>query len=489
MLTWVHEHWPYVGWSLLAIDVAVRLTLAVRVVSKRAPVADTLTWLLLFLLLPILSWVLYTFIGGNRLGSRRIKRYEFLTRPIEERSAQMWHNTQVETSPGDGQYAHLAALATNVSGFPTLGGNKLELISTPDRFLESLVRDVDLATHHVHLCYYIWDPDVRGELLAQAAIRAAQRGVTCRVLVDSVGSRDLLKSELWQSMQRAGVKCVEALPANLWRALLERVDLRNHRKVAVIDGSVAYCGGQNVTNMNFKSGIAGSRGPWIDATVRMTGPAVQPLQISFLRDWAMDSEEELGDPNALFPRASAPGTSVVHVVPSGPGPRPDAIHQAFLAMLFAARSEVLMTTPYFVPDEATKTAILNAALRGVDITLMVPRTTDSTLVGLAGRSYYEELMEAGVKVWLHDRGLLHVKAMTADRQLSMIGSANFDIRSFWLNFESTLFVYDHDFTDQLRQLQLSYLKESRQLKLDSWRRRPRIARFRDNIGRLFGPLL
>lgn len=483
------EHWPTVGWSLFAIDVIVRLILAVRVIYKRSPVADTMVWLLLFLLVPVLSWVLYTLIGGNHLGSKRTKKYEFVTRPIEERSAQIWRHNLVEAETGDSEYAHLAALATNVSGFPTLSGNQLQLIADPGTFLSKLVQDIDAATHHVHLCYYIWDPDIKGKQLADAVIRAAQRGVTCRVLVDSVGSRPLLKSELWERMQRAGVKCVEALPANLWRAVLERVDLRNHRKVAVIDGRVAYCGGQNVTEHNFKSGIGGSRGPWIDATVRMVGPAVQPLQISFLRDWAMDSSEDPTDANALFPRSTAVGSSIVHVIPSGPGPRPEAIHQAFLAMLFAARKEVIMTTPYFVPDEATKAAILNAALRGVDITLMVPKVADSTLVGAAGRSYFEELLEAGVKIWRHQRGLLHVKAMTIDEKFSMIGSANFDVRSFWLNFESTLFVYDEDFTRQLRALQQGFLEESKQVQLDPWRKRPRLAHFRDNVARLFGPLL
>ncbi len=483
------DHWPYIGWSLFAIDVIVRLILAVRVIYKRSAVADTMVWLLLFLLVPVLSWVLYTLIGGNHLGSLRTRRYEFITRPIEERSAQIWQHNQVEPEPGEGEYAHLAALATNVSGFPTLRGNHLELIAEPAKFLNRLVQDIDAATHHVHLCYYIWDPDAKGTLLAEAAIRAAQRGVACRVLVDSVGSSSLLKSELWGRMERAGVKCVEALPANVWRAVLERVDLRNHRKVAVIDGRVAYCGGQNVTEHNFKSGIGGSRGPWIDATVRMVGPAVQPLQISFLRDWAMDSSEEPADAGFLFPRSPAVGKSIVHVIPSGPGPRPDAIHQAFLSLLFAARREIIMTTPYFVPDEATKAAILNAALRGVDITLMVPKVTDSTLVGAAGRSYFEELLEAGVKIWLHQRGLLHVKAMTIDQKFSMIGSANFDIRSFWLNFESTLFVYDEDFTHKLRELQLGYLEESKQVMHDAWIRRPRLAHFRDNVARLFGPLL
>jgi cardiolipin synthase len=185
------------------------------------------------------------------------------------------------------------------------------------------------------------------------------------------------------------------------------------------------------------------------------------------------------------------GDSAVHVIPSGPGPRPDAIHQAFLATLHGAHEEIMMTTPYFVPDEATKGALINAALRGVEVTIVVPEQSDSKLVSAAARSHFEDLMEAGVKIHLHrpKHGMLHAKAATVDRELAVIGSANFDMRSFWLNFEATLFVYDDDFAGELRWLQTSYLTESVPIKLASWKRRPRLRRFWENCAQLAGPLL
>ncbi len=489
MLDALHHAWPYVTAAFFAADLIARLILCVRLIYKSSPVPDTLSWLLLLLLVPVFSWVLYTFFGEHRLGSKRAAKYEHLTRPIEERAAKIWRHQAGAEGVGEGDYAHLAALATHVSGLPTLRGNQLELIGDAGDFLKRLVADIDGAQHHVHLCYYIWDPDAKGAILAEAVIRAVKRGVKCRVLVDSVGSTLLPRHALWARMKDAGVMCAESLPASLTRALFARVDLRNHRKTAVIDGAIGYCGSQNVTEENFRSRIGSRAGPWIDATVRMVGPAVQPLQITFLRDWSMDSEEKLTEPTALLPTVVPSGPSIVHVLPSGPGPRPDAIHHAFLAMLYAAREEIIMTTPYFVPDEATKMAIINAALRGVDVILVVPDVSDSSLVAAAGRSHFEDLLEAGVKVWKHRKGLLHVKAATVDRTLSMIGSANFDIRSFWLNFETTLFVYDSDFTGLVRFMQSGFLQDSRPVTLAAWRRRPQIERFWQHFAQLFGPLL
>jgi cardiolipin synthase A/B len=305
-----------------------------------------------------------------------------------------------------------------------------------------------------------------------------------------VGSKRFPRSDLCARMQRAGVRVVEALPVNPVRMLLSRVDLRNHRKVVVIDGCVAYCGSQNMTDETFRDRRRRRLGPWIDSTVRLTGPAVQALQTVFLRDWAVDSGERMDDLTDLFPRASevVSGESVVHVLSTGPGPQPDAIHSAMLAMLFGARHEIIMTTPYFVPDEATKAALINAAWRGVEVTLILPRRLDSRLVATASRAHYEDLLLAGVRIVEHPGGL-HAKAATIDRGLAMIGSANFDRRSFWLNFETTLFIYDPAFARELRFMQRHYEAEGREVPLSQWRKRSGWRRLRENSAQLISPLL
>ncbi len=513
------------GFTLVIADAIARIFLIIRVILRRTPVPDTLAWFVLLLVVPFISVFLYLLIGEHRLGSRRLARYEHFTREIETRAVTHWQRHGFDWSGSEStraaeqkaalenaptlfggpppvvpvpvtitdeqsrSYTPMARLLTRLSSIPALVGNNLDLIGDGQKFFDRLIADIDNATKHVHLLYYIWEDDEKGRALAHAVMRAAQRGVTCRVLADSVGSTSLIDSETWNRMKHAGVKVIEALPANPIRALFNRADLRNHRKIAIIDGTTAYCGSQNITEENFRKRLGSSAGPWIDATVRMEGPAVQALQATFLRDWVLDSDEQLRDEEKYFGPPILRGSSVVQVIASGPGPRPDAIHQAFLAMLYAAREEIVITTPYFVPDEATKSALVNAAMRGVEVIIVVPDVSDNPLVAAASRSHFEDLMEAGIRIKLHQQGLLHSKAAVVDRSLAVIGSANFDQRSFWLNFETTLFVYDSDFASLVRFLQVSYMEVSKELNLRSWRHRSQLARFRDNCAQLLGPLL
>jgi len=490
------------------LDACIRVALVLRVIVRRTPVPDTLAWLVLLFVVPFFSVFLYVLIGEQRLGSRRAAKFEQLTQEIENRAVTFWNregltwtgpdaalpSTVARSAPSLDQ-AGMVRLLSRLSIMPALIGNHLELIGDARKFLDNLIADIEHAQSHVHLLFYIWEDDTIGKQLADAVIRAAKRGVTCRVLVDSVGSKSFIDSETWDSLLAAKVRVVEALPANPIRALFYRADLRNHRKIAVIDAQVAYCGSQNITEENFRKRKGSAAGPWIDASVRVLGPAVQSLQATFLRDWILDSGERLENEDRYFAQSPSgqptplQGESIVQAIPSGPGPRPDAIHQAFLAMLYGAREEIMMTTPYFVPDEATKGALINAALRGVDVTIVVPQVSDSRLVAAASRAHFEDLMDAGIKICLHQQGLLHSKAAVVDRSFAVIGSANFDQRSFWLNFEITLFVYDSNFAGLLRFLQTNYINDSRELDPQAWRRRPLWHRFRDNCAQLLGPLL
>lgn len=488
-----HTEWSWLGGSLLALDVLVRIALAVRVVMRRAPVPVSLSWLLLLLLVPIpfVAVGLYMLVGESRLGLRRAGEHERITRRIEQEAVVHWKRQGLDWKGDDPVFLPLARVGASVSGMPAFVGNKLELLGTGGPVIDRIIADIDRARHYCHLLFYIWMPASKGAQAGEALIRAAGRGVTCRVLVDAVGSKAFLASDLRDEMEAAGVKIVEALPVNPFRMLLARIDLRNHRKIVVIDGTVAYCGSQNMTDETFKFKKSRKVGPWIDSSVRIEGPAVQGLQTVFLRDWVLDGEETLPDVAEFFPDASERpvGPSIVQVLPSGPGAQPEAIHQAMLAMLFTAREEIIMTTPYFAPDEATKAALVNAAWRGVDVTLVLPDALDAKLVAAAARSHYEDLLAAGVRIVHHPLGLLHAKTATIDRTLAMVGSANFDVRSFWLNFECTLFVFDRAFAGELRFMQRHYIAESVELTLKAWRKRPAWKRFRDNAAQLFSPLL
>jgi len=479
--------------SLLALgaDLLIRIGFGVRVILRRCPVPVSLSWLLLLLFLPVASWVVYLLVGEPRLGLRRANAYTTLTRRIDEEAVVYWRKHNLTWIPGNHPHAPLAHLGTSVSGMPPLRGNQIELLGTGGPVLDRIIDDINGAARHCHLLFYIWQPTGKGVEVGEALIRAVARGVTCRVLVDAVGARSLLSSELCRRMRASGVHVVAALPVNPVRMLLARIDLRNHRKLVVIDGAIAYCGSQNLTDETFKFRRKRKTGPWIDATVRLRGPAVDALQTVFLRDWLVDADEKIEHPHEFFVEAASPvpGGSVVHVLPSGPGPQADTIHQAMLAMLHSAREEIIVTTPYFVPDEATKTALINAALRGVEVTLVLPDVLDARLVAAAARAHYEDLLVAGVRIVEHQEGLLHAKTATIDRAVAMVGSANFDVRSFLLNFECTLFVYDQDFAGHLRFMQRHYISESHLVDLKAWRRRPVAQQFLDNCAQLLSPML
>lgn len=480
------------GWfgiSVFLLEALVRAFLILRVIMRALKPSVTLSWIIILFFFPIIGPLAYLLIGENRLGHRRALRFENRTRNFNDEIEERWRRKHLEWNADEECYAVLAKLGTALGGMPPLKGNSLELMDDANLVLDKLKADIENAQKHCHLLYYIWMPEGRGKEIGDALIAAAQRGVQCRVLVDWVGAKNFVGCAECRRMREAGVQVVGALPAGFIRMLFARVDLRNHRKISVIDGTIAYCGSQNLTDKTFRNKRRKKVGPWIDTTVRITGPAVQALQTVFLRDWAAETDEKLKDPEEFYPTAQKTGSSIVHVVPSGPGPQPDAIRQALLAAVFSAREEIVMVTPYFVPDESMKAALVNAALRGVSVTLIMPDTLDARLVEAASRAQYHELLEAGVNIALHPEGLLHAKTATIDRKLGMVGSANLDMRSFWLNFEVTLFVYDGDFTDELRRQQRKYLKESNAISVMQWRERPWVERFADNIAQLAGPIL
>lgn len=476
---------------LLIIDWALRLVVAAMLVLRRRPVTASLAWLVVILFVPVFGLFFYLLIGESRLGSRRARRYERLTKGLEGEALRLWTQRGMITQDVEQPFSHIAEFGTAVGGMPPLRGNRLSILKDNAEVLAGLVSDIDAARDHVHMLFYIWMADQGGQLVADALIRARQRGVSVRVLVDGVGSRGFLRSRQCDQMRAEGVQVVEALPARLWRLPLARVDLRNHRKIAVFDGRIAYCGSQNIHDKTFRASRWRDTGEWIDATVRVEGPAAQALAVTFLRDWQLDSDEDISQVAPFLPALHIDPDSdcIAQVIPSGPGPTPMAIHQALLTTIYSAREEIIMTTPYFVPDEAMLEALRAASTRGVRVVLVVPAMSDSPLVAAAARSHYLDLLEAGVQIWQYFGGVLHAKTVTMDRRIALIGSTNMDQRSFFLNFEVTLFVYDDDFASILRFLQTDYLSKSKRIFLDEWRKRSLLEVFRDNSAQLLGPLL
>lgn len=474
----------------LIAHAAIVVLLTIRIISKRHPASVSLAWFVILLFVPYIGALAYLVIGEHRLGARRAARAQELNRRAQDRIGRLDEAAPVDEARLGPMRAALHRLGCVAVGYPAVGGNELELIGDCEETLRRMIADIDSARRSCHIEAYIWSEGGLADELADALVRARGRGVACRVLLDDVGSHLFLDSGRAERLRAAGVRVVAALPVGGIRALFVRVDLRMHRKIVVIDGCIAYTGSMNIADSrHFK--LRAGVGSWVDAMVRVRGPAVTALSLAFLLDWELEtgeSFEALIDEGNL-PACAPSGECAVQVIPSGPGPAPATIHEMLLTTLYGARRELVMTTPYFVPDDATLTALASAAHRGVEVTVVVPARSDSLLARYAGYAHYETLLAAGVRICRYRSGVLHSKTITADGEFGLIGSMNLDMRSLWLAFEVTLFVYDRDFTTRLRLLQAEYIAGCDRLDLDVWRRRPLRQRCAEDLARLAGPLL
>jgi cardiolipin synthase A/B len=483
MLTNAAGFWPI---TFVVLELLVRLGFIGLVLMRRRPASVTLAWVVVILAVPLLGIILYLLVGEVRLGRRRIQKHRDIVARIESSQPFVCASVQSVHQRIDPAFSHIAVLAESAGENEPLGGNAMRLIGDTPVFIQSLVEDIDNAQHHCHLLFYIFLADYSGTRVAEALMRAAQRGVACRLLVDGVGSNTFLKSGLHTRLREAGVRVVEALAVNPFRMLLARVDLRNHRKIAVIDGVIGYTGSQNIADAEFapKPRFA----PWVDAMIRVEGPLAWDLQVLFIEDWYMDTDESLDDLLHIHP-VPQPDNIIGQVIGTGPNSFTEALRQLNQAMFHTARQELIVTTPYFVPDDATLTALCATARRGVDTMLVLPARNDSPLVAAASRSHYDELLACGVRIYEFQKGLLHAKTVTVDRDLALISTANLDRRSFELNFEVSVVVYDDDFASQLRFLQRGYIGESRLVEPAQWNRRLLPAKLWHNAAGTLSPLL
>ncbi len=470
-------------------DLAIRIGLSLRVIMRKREPSVSLAWLVVILLVPFGGAILYLLFGENRLGENRARRAAAYLHHLAEWARQLQDRPQVDWLRINPECEPIHRHADRIIGLPALPDNKLELINDADTFFDRLIQDIDNARSTCFLEFYIWFKGGRADDVVAALIRAARRGIVCRVLLDSIGSSAFLKSYHVRQMQRHGIEVAEALPAGIIRALFVRVDLRNHRKIAVIDGNIGYTGSQNLVDPRFFKQDEGV-GEWLDIMVRVRGPVVELMTATFIHDWLMEEETSPADlPKTDIHLVAGAGGAPVQLVPSGPGFAPDAIHDLLLTTIYAARRELIITTPYFVPDNAILTALKSAAHRGVRVVLIVPEKNDSRLVEYASRARFGNLLRAGVQIMRYEGGLLHSKTISVDNDFCLIGSVNLDMRSFWLNFELTLFIYDQPATRQLRALQQAYMQQALALDADRLERRGWRCRFLENLALLISPLL
>lgn len=462
--------------------------LVIRVIMRRVPVGVSMAWLAVIAGTPFVGAGVYLLFGEKRLGRRRAVRVAACRGKVEAWQKAVHLNYNAQDRALDDNVRPVYRQAENILGFSAFPGNKIELLDSFHAFFDALIADIDAAQSRCCLCFYIWHEHGLADDTTEALIRAAGRGVDCHVLLDAVGSRGFLASASARRLRKAGVRLAAALPTGVLRAFFVRRDLRNHRKMVIIDDTVAYIGSQNLVDPRYFKQDSGV-GEWVDAVMRITGPTVEMLDVVFSFDWSVEVGPSCEIPDGTAHRPKTTTGSMVQVVPSGPALYPQSIYQLLLTGIYAAREQLTVTTPYFVPDDSILTALISAALRGVEVTLIVPARNDSMLVRYASAAHFDDLMSAGISIQLFDAGLLHTKSLTIDDSISVFGSVNLDMRSLWLNFEISLFIYDQTVTRNVKALQESYIKQSHRLDLDSWRQRTAWRRFVENAFRLVSPLL
>ena len=469
-----HAFIPEFGTAYLICDWVIRIAMLVVVPLRRTPEA-TRSWLLLVFFLPIVGLLLYLAIGRPRFPAWRRARFASLSPFQAEISAQFVPTSMADT---DMRYPALA-LAQKLGGWPAVDGNAVQFLDDYDDVFVRLIADIDRARHNVRLLTYIFADDATGREVIDALGRAGRRGVVCHVLIDPVGSHRWIRNTL-RLLRHNGVETREALPLHWLRGHTRR-DMRNHRKLFLIDGAIGYAGSQNIVAKDFRPGITNR-----ELVLRVTGPVVAQMAALFVSDWYLETETMLSTP---IDHPAPTGTTTAQLLPSGADYGLQGFETLLVSQIHAARDRVMITTPYLIPDEALLGAMRTAALRGVAVDVIVSAVVDQPLVSLAQRSYYDQLLEVGVRIHRYRDDLLHAKNVSIDGRLAIVGSSNVDLRSFQLNDEASVLLFDPSSIATLESIQREYIAHSDQLDLAGWRRRAPIAKIAENLARLVTPLL
>lgn len=459
-----------------------------RVVLKRRSVSVSLAWLMIIYIIPVVGVISYFMFGELNLGRKRADRAREMFTPfgewfslLNECQAHTPERMDVHISPID-------ELCNRRIGIPTLCGNSLDLRTNPEEILESIIEDINHAQSSIKMVFYIWHPGGLADAVASALIQARKRGVEVKLLLDSAGSPRFFRSSWYTMMLDAGIEVRQALSVKPWRMFLRRLDLRQHRKIIVIDDDVAYTGSMNLVDPKYFKQDSGV-GQWIDIMIRVTGPTVNVLSAIHSWDWEVETGKRELPRIPECPLIEAERPLPIQVVPSGPGMPDHLISQVLTVAIHQSKHTVRITTPYFVPSADLTETLKMTAQRGINVELIIPHKNDSLMVQWASRAFYTELLEAGVKIYEFDGGLLHTKSVVIDDLFCLVGTVNMDMRSLWLNFEVSLAVEDQEFTHQMDHLQKQYIKQSYPIDLVEWQERPIRNRVLERFYYLFNPLL
>lgn len=470
--------------AFIVVDFTIRIVALGVVPINRRPSAAW-GWLLAIFFLPILGLLVFLLLGRSNLPRHRKEKQRKIAELVR-------HDDPARYAIGDTSAVpdwalDAARLNHENSGLPLIAGNDAQLFDDYTESLEAMTRAVRRVESYVHFAFYIVAADKTTDPLITALEDAHRRGVTVRVLIDHIGSLGFPGyAEVVRRLDRSGIPWRRMLPVRPWRLEYQRPDLRNHRKILVVDGTEAFTGSQNIIDASYnKKKNLREHLQWRDLMLRLEGPAVHHLNAVFIVDWYSETDELLANETATVLPDSSGGGLLCQVLPSGPGLDNESNLRLFNHLFYSARSRIIVSSPYFVPDESMLGAITTAAQRGVDVRLYMGGTSDHALTHHAQRSYYEMLMKAGVKILLYESPyILHSKFVLIDDEVAVIASSNMDIRSFTLNLEVNLMVCDEGFVSRMMAVVRKYRDASSPLELESWLERPGYQKFFDNVSRL-----
>ena len=468
----------------------VTITITLRLVIKKQSVPTMLSWLIVIYVFPVVGIIAYLIFGEINLGKHRAAMFEQLKPKYMDWFKHLSHCDNLINTQTNLLYRPIFDLANQRLGIPCILGNELHILDTPESIMRSIIDDINQAEKSINMVFYIWSAQGLVHEVTQALINAQQRGVIIHILLDSVGSRAFLKSAECQVMRDNGIEVTETLHVNLFRMFFNRIDLRQHRKIIVIDNQISYTGSMNMVDPKFFKKDS-NVGEWIDIMVRINGPVSAVLNGLHAWDWEIETAAKLPleVPDCPLLPLEQNNSHAVQILATGPCFPDDLMAQSLSIAIFSARKSIVITSPYFVPSHNIAEALRIAALRGVDVSIVIPKENDSLMVHWASRTFFDDLLAAGVKIYNFNKGLLHTKSMLIDNRLALVGTVNMDMRSFYLNLEVSLALYSPDTVAAVAALLQGSLKDCEEVELNKWQQRPRIRRFVERCVRLASPLL
>ncbi len=476
----------WIGQNLIYINML--LAIIIIFFERREP-RTVWAWLLVLYFIPVLGFVLYLVLGQNMHKKRmfRIKEIEDeVNSQIRSQTEEVQHEISATESYRMKSYQELIYYNLNTSGNVYTDDNDITIYTDGNEKFDALISAMESAKKYIHIQYYIIRNDALFERIKEVLIRKVKEGVEVRILYDGMGCREIRKKQ-WRMLRSQGIETAEFFPAVLKKAHL-RINYRNHRKIVVVDGEIGFVGGFNVGNEYL--GLNKKFGYWRDTHIKITGSAVLALQIRFLLDWNYAANKNLFLEDRYFTQNTInKGTTGIQIISSGPDSKWATVRDDYVYLISHATDHIYIQTPYFVPDETMLVTLKMAAASGVDVRIMIPCKPDHPFVYWATYSYIGEMLQAGAKCYTYDNGFLHTKGICIDGKVCSYGTANFDIRSFYLNFEVNAVIFDEEVTKKFEQIFLKDIEKSTSINMHMYNNRSLWIKFKEQFSRLLSPIL